>query len=235
VKRIGSEIRAMETAKLFTLIATALAGLVPLAWAGPHGGEGGFAGGAHFGGSHFGGYSGAPRGVPGFSGGARFSGQGIGGLSRSQQQFSYYGDARTSSLAPRSLIRQLPNRSITRYSESAAAISRQQNRAGSLAGRTRVSDPTTSTTRNRQLFNMNHALERHDANWHRNWDRRHAHFHNGHVFVFVNGFWYGFFPWDYFPYYAYNYPYDYYGNPYDYYSYPDDSYPSDYGDQPALC
>jgi His-Xaa-Ser repeat protein HxsA len=43
------------------------------------------------------------------------------------------------------------------------------------------------------------------------------------VFVFVDGFWWGLYPWDYYPYYAYDYgyPYDdygnpYYGNPYDY-------------------
>jgi hypothetical protein len=60
-----------------------------------------------------------------------------------------------------------------------------------------------------------HIAERHDTNWHRDWDRRHAHFDHGRFFVFIDGFWCGldtdFFPWDYFPYYAYDYyPYDYY-------------------------
>ena len=60
-----------------------------------------------------------------------------------------------------------------------------------------------------------HIAERHDANWHGDWDRRHAHFDHGHFFVFVGGFWCGldagFFPWDYLPYYADDYyPYDYY-------------------------
>lgn len=60
-----------------------------------------------------------------------------------------------------------------------------------------------------------HLFARHDGNWHRNWDRRHTHFHRGHFFVFNDGFWFGlddgFFPWDYLPYYAYDYyPYDYY-------------------------
>ena len=59
-----------------------------------------------------------------------------------------------------------------------------------------------------------HIAERHDANWHGDWDRRHAHFDHGHFFVFVDGFWCGldagFFPWDYLPYYAGDYyPYDY--------------------------
>ena len=36
-----------------------------------------------------------------------------------------------------------------------------------------------------------HIAERHDANWHGDWDRRHAHFDHGHFFVFINGFWCG--------------------------------------------
>ena len=62
-----------------------------------------------------------------------------------------------------------------------------------------------------------HIAERHQANWHGNWDRRHAHYHRGRFFVFNDGFWFGlddgFFPWDYLPYYADNYyPYDYYAD-----------------------
>ena len=63
----------------------------------------------------------------------------------------------------------------------------------------------------------NHIAERHDANWHGDWDRRHAHFFNNRFFVFIDGFWCGlddgFFPWDYLPYYADDYyPYDYYAD-----------------------
>jgi len=58
-----------------------------------------------------------------------------------------------------------------------------------------------------------HIAERHDANWHQDWDRRHVHFFRNRFFVFDDGFWFGldpgFFPWDYYPYYDY-YPYDYY-------------------------
>jgi hypothetical protein len=61
-----------------------------------------------------------------------------------------------------------------------------------------------------------HIAERHEANWHGDWDRRHAHFDHDRFFVFSDGFWCGldagFFPWDYYPYYAYDY------NPYDYYT-----------------
>jgi hypothetical protein len=67
------------------------------------------------------------------------------------------------------------------------------------------------------------VLARHDANWHHDWDKHRAHFHNKLVFVFVSGFWWGLYPWDYYPYYADGYyPYDYY-----------DDYPYDYDDQSA--
>jgi hypothetical protein len=79
-----------------------------------------------------------------------------------------------------------------------------------------------------------HIAERHDANWHRDWDRRHAHFFHNRFFVFDNGFWCGldagFFPWDYLPYYAYDYyPYDYYTDVQpDYNTAPDNAYPYGY-------
>jgi len=67
-----------------------------------------------------------------------------------------------------------------------------------------------------------HIAERHDANWHHDWDRRHAHFFHNRFFVFDDGFWFGldlgFYPWDYLPYYSDDYyPYDYYADsqPYD--------------------
>jgi len=67
-----------------------------------------------------------------------------------------------------------------------------------------------------------HIAERHDGNWHGDWDRGHVHFDHGRFFVFDDGFWWGlddgYFPWDYLPYYANDYyPYDYYTDvsPYD--------------------
>ena len=108
------------------------------------------------------------------------------------------------------------------------------NRASSIAGQNRVSNPRTSTAANRQSFVRNHAFERHDANWHRDWDKHRAHFHDNRVFVFVGGFWWGLYPWDYYPYYADDYyPYDYNGYPYDYYNYDYDPY--GYGDQSAYA
>ena len=69
-------------------------------------------------------------------------------------------------------------------------------------------------TSGRPAFNA-HIAERHDQNWHSDWDRRHAHFFHNRFFVFIDGSWCGlddgFFPWDYYPYYTYDYyPYDYY-------------------------
>jgi hypothetical protein len=58
---------------------------------------------------------------------------------------------------------------------------------------------------------MDIVAERHGANWHRDWDRRHAHFFRNRFFVFDDGLWFGlndgFYPYNY-----YGYPYDYYGS-----------------------
>jgi hypothetical protein len=87
----------------------------------------------------------------------------------------------------------------------------------------RVTNPRLTTAQSRQAFVKNHAFDRHDSNWHRDWDRHRAHFDHGHVFVFVNGFWWGLYPWDYYPYYGYGY-----GD----YPYDSDGYPDDYGGYP---
>jgi Putative peptidoglycan binding domain len=219
----------MKTIKIFSLITTALISLSQVTWAGPHGGRGG--GGGHFsGGGRFGGGS---RAAPGFIGGAHF------GSSRAN---SFRGAPRFySSGARMAPIRQHTvtgpaRRSTSQSAGRTASINRQQNRVGSIARRNAgVSNPRVSAPRNRQAFVKNHAFARHDANWHRDWDRRRAHFDHGRVFVFIDGFWWGLDPW-YYPYYAYGYdPYDYYGYPYDYSDYQDDYsdyYPYDYDDQP---
>jgi hypothetical protein len=96
-------------------------------------------------------------------------------------------------------------RSPVRQSPPVAGPNRGvNNSAARTAGRAQV---------NRQIGS--HIAERHDTNWHHDWDRRHAHFDHHRFFVFIDGFWCGlddgFFPWDYYPYYAYDYyPYDYY-------------------------
>ena len=83
-----------------------------------------------------------------------------------------------------------------------------------------------------------HVVARHSADWHHDWDRRHRHFDHGHVFVFIDGFWWGLDP-GFYPYYAYdNYPYDdsgYANNayPYDYYEYSPYNYDDEQGYAPS--
>src|SRR5947199_3622234 len=189
--------------------------LSPTTWAAGHGGGGGGfgggggrGGGGGFGGGHFGGGGrgggvgfGLPAGrfgggVPRFSdGGPRFS-RGI-GMSRTRPHVFPGQNRRINRAAASSVAR---NRGTM---PSAARPSRTFPQHG-LNGRT------------------DHIAERHDANWHRDWDRRHAHFFHNRFFVFDDGFWLGldpgFYPWDYLPYYADDYyPYDYYADdqPYD--------------------
>jgi hypothetical protein len=222
-------------------------------------GGGGFAsGGRSGGGGHIsGGARAAPafsgggvRGAPAFRG-AYFTGRSVGSPSAAPR--FYYGGNRMTAVRPHGFTRPVarstnpyvgrspavtrqPNRVSSIAARSRAtdpristATNRQPNRVGSIAGRSRVSDPRASTAAKRQSFVRSHASERHDANWNRDWDRHHSHFHNGKVFVFIGGLWWGLDPWLY-PYYAYDYyPYDDYGyNPYDY-SY---GYPSDYSANP---
>jgi hypothetical protein len=242
----------MKTTKLLSLALTALVALASTAWAGPHGGgggghfgRGGFGGsyvGGAFRGDHFGGFGGGHftggpigsfngagiRAAPTLSGGgARFSGnRSIGGLNRGSQQFYYYGGARTSAAVARASVRQQPNQSISSNAGRVLTVNRQSNRVNSAVGQKRAPNSRPSTAENRQSFVKNHSFAQHDGNWHRDWDKHHAHFDHGHVFVFVDGFWWGLYPWDYYPYYGYgyggypyNYPYDYSGNPYDGYGY----------------
>ena len=211
------ERNSMKTKRILSIIGLTLLALSPTTWAAGHGGGGGGfggggggggrGGGGGFGGGHFGGGGrgggvgfGLPMGrfgggVPHFSGGGpRFSGR-I-GMSRTRQHV-FSGQSRGINRPASSIAR---NRGMM---PSAARPSRTFPQRG-LNGRT------------------DHIAERHDANWHRDWDRRHAHFFHNRFFVFDDGFWFGlddgFYPWDYLPYYADDYyPYDYYADsqPYD--------------------
>jgi hypothetical protein len=233
-----------------------------------HSGGGGRAGGFAGGGSRaapaF--YGGGFRSAPAFRG-AYYSGGSLGRPSAAPR--FYYGGTRMSAVRPRGFTRPVSGstspytgrspsltRQTNRISSGAprsratdprisTATNRQSNRVGSVANRNRVSDRQPSTTAQRQSFVRNHASERHDGNWHRDWDRHHSHFHNKKVFVFIGGFWWGLDPWLY-PYYAYDYypyddygynPYDYsYGSPYDYSANPYDYYnyaPYDDNEQPG--
>ena len=235
---IGYDLDAMKTITLLGLAGIAFLSLSQPTWAGPRGGGVGFAGGGHGGGGgRVGGFAGggsraAPafygggfRGAPAFrSSGAYFTGGNVGGLSGAPRV--YYGGNHMTAVPSHGFTGSV-GQSTRPYAGRVAAANGQPARIGSIvAGRNRVSDSRTSTAANRQSFVRNHASERHDANnWHRDWDRHHAHFDHNRVFVFVNGFWWGldpgYYPWAYYPYYDYgDYPYNsYYGNPYDYYNY----------------
>jgi hypothetical protein len=80
--------------------------------------------------------------------------------------------------------------------------------SNSRAGQLRSPDRGMTNSVARQSRTTGRNVERHDANWHRDWDRRHAHFFHNRFFVFDDGFWFGFYPYDY--YYPYGDQY-YYG------------------------
>src|SRR5438477_10170761 len=203
----------MRKLGLLSLVGITSIALAQAGWAdhavgigvGPHFGDGigGFRGGALAAG-HVGGGVGSRGGGVGF-GGAHFS-SGVPSFAGAGSRFSSFG--RPSFRQPANEGRS--NRSVTPNIAQNRSVMRPAARP-------------SQTVRQRGLNERtNHIAERHDANWHHDWDRRHAHFDHGHFFVFINGFWCGladgFFPWDYLPYYPNDYyPYDYYADvdPYD--------------------
>ena len=217
-------------------------------------GDGGFAGGSR---AVPVSPAGALRAPPAFRS-AYFTGRTVGGLSRAprvdygrapmpavtSRGFTGSGSRSAPPISGRtSPVTSQQNRAISPAKQNAratnsqvAAIDRQRNREDSLAAQNRASDPRTSTAANPHLFVKNHASERHDGNWHRDWDRHRAHLHHNRVFVFIDGFWWGLYPWDFYGAYpnnGYVYPY---GDGYSYggpstYNYSDDYYdPSSYDD-----
>src|SRR6266481_7126838 len=119
------------------------------------------------------------------------------------------------SVTPSLGARTAANRPLNRFSSTRNPVGQ---RPATASNRPAIASAARSpgTAAHRGLNGRtDHISERHDANWHRDWDRRHAHFDHDRFFVFDNGFWFGldsgFFPWDYLPYYAGDYyPYDYY-------------------------
>jgi Putative peptidoglycan binding domain len=221
------------------LVGITFAALGPATWAAGHGGGGGggfhggggFGGGGFhgggfrgggFGGGHVGGGVGSRGGGVGF-GGARFSG-GVPNFAGGGPRFSSFGHPSSRhpiyegrvgrSVTPSIGARTASNR---RFSSTRNAVGQ---RSGAASNRAAIASAARSPGKaaHRGLNGRtDHIAERHDANWHRHWDRRHAHFFHNRFFVFDNGFWFGlddgFFPWDYLPYYAGDYyPYDYYTN-----------------------
>ncbi len=110
------------------------------------------------------------------------------------------------------------------YAGRNATVARQQNRSAPLTRQNMRASNAQSSAAVRRAIDNHRVFARHDGNWHHDWDRHRAHFDHGHVFVFADGFWWGLYPWDYYPYYAYGSdPSDYYGYPYGYEDYPYDS------------
>jgi hypothetical protein len=205
---------------------------------GYHGGGGGFSGGGRTGGG--GGRAGPVGGGGGFRGGGFHAAAPVFGGARGSFVMGArgggvgFGMPRYSSFGARPLYRRpvydngRVGRSVTPSLAGRTAVSQPQNRFSSIrnpvgqrpaaafnsAGiASAARSPGTVAPRGLN-GRTDHIAERHDANWHRDWDRRHAHFFHNRFFVFDNGFWFGlddgFFPWDYLPYYAGDYyPYDY--------------------------
>src|SRR5438445_4928755 len=154
------------------------------------GGFGGFYGGALAAG-HVGGGVGSRGGGVGF-GGSRFSG-GVPNFAGAGSRFSSFG--RPSFRRPANEGR--PNRSVT------PNIAHNGN---AMPSATR---PSQIVPQHGLKGLTNHVAQRHDGNWHHDWDRGHIHFDHGRFFVFDDGLWLGLdsglFPWDYLPYYANDY------------------------------
>src|SRR6266403_2075607 len=207
----------------------------PIAWAAGHGGGGGgFAGGGgHFGGGGFpgGGFGGGFRGggfgaggvrsAPYMYGGTHFAGRSLGG---STGAFRYYNGGSRTSAARTYQFSGRGNQSMKSPAGANATVARQQNRPASLTRQNMRTSNTQSAAAVRRAMANHRVFARHDGNWHHDWDRHHAHFDHGHVFVFTDGFWWGLYPWDYYPYGDYSsYPSDSYSDPYGYNDYPYDS------------
>jgi Putative peptidoglycan-binding domain-containing protein len=199
----------MKILRLLSLTGVILLASVYAGWAAPHGGGGGGFGGGHFGGG--GGHVGVGGGL---NGGVRAGGP-----------FYYshgmrFGNSATQFAAPsarmplsRPHVFNGPNRAIANRSTTNRMIT---SRPGATNGTMGMTTRRSATSPRPPLGGRtDHIAERHEANWHGDWDRRHAHFDHGRFFIFDEGFWFGldagYFPWDYYPYDAYDYyPYDYY-------------------------
>ena len=243
----GTELEHMKAKQFISLIVgiTSVA-LSPMAWAAGHGGGGGFAGGGQFGGGgfHGGGFSGvghagggaAARGggvgfggmrgsgfsaAPHMYGGTHFASRSFGGPTSA---FRYYNGGSRPSAARTYQFSGRGNQSMKSYAGRNVTVARQQNRpVASTRQNMRISHAQSAASVRRAMAN-HRVFARHDGNWHHDWDKHRAHFDHGHVFVFIDGFWWGLYPWDYYPDYAYGSdPSDYYGYPYGYDDYPYDS------------
>lgn len=227
-----------------TSIALAHAGWAGPHGGGGGGGGGGFGGGGFRGGGgggfHSGGFGGAPHFAGGgfsapysVSRGAAYRGGGVGFGAYHPSTVPHVATAPThvrsvvpsrSTTVQSSGGRPTPNlanagrgnRTGNNQGRGATAVNRPNN-AGSLNNRNgQASRPTVARPSNEAALSRDHHIfARESGAQHRDWDRRHAHFFNGHWFCWDGAFWIGlddgYYPWDFYPYYGYDYyPYDYY-------------------------
>jgi hypothetical protein len=218
IKQIISLIVALTSVALSSMVCAAPQGG---GGGGFHGGGGGFqGGGARGGGGGFrssgvagsqvgGARFGAPHVV---SGGAINRGGGVGfSMPRRSAELPHIANGVTRvqpSVPSRSPVLSNPGRHPTAGLTNAGRVNRPGNNPARTATAAR---PSNEATFSRQ----NHIFARENGAQHRDWDRRHAHFFNGHWFCWDGAFWIGlddgYYPWDFYPYYAYDYyPYDYY-------------------------
>jgi putative peptidoglycan binding protein len=246
----------MKITNLVSLISTALVALSQTAWAGSGGGfhGGGFGGGFRGGGFAAGGFRGGALPAQPVGGGAMSRGGGVGfGSPRvggvhsapymyrgtqfagrsyggSTGTFRYYNGGSRTSAARTYQFSGRGNQSMKSYAGRNPTVAPQQTRSASPTRQNIRTSTAQSSAAVRRAMANHRVFARHDGNWHHDWDKHHAHFDHGHVFVFTDGFWWGLYPWDYYPYDAYgSYPSDSYDYPYSYNDYPNDSY--DYNTQ----
>jgi len=204
----------MKTKIIFSLVSLLLVALTDPAWA--RGGGGGFGGGGFGGGGHFGGGGGFGGGRPG-GGAFHSSARGFGGGRPAYFYSRGMGFARPGNAHVRSPIQQSHSSArTTRIDHGITNSATHSTQSAQLHASNSAIHSAQATQRATLNGRTDHISERHNAaNWHSDWDRRHSHFFHNRFFVFDDGFWFGldsgFFPWDYYPYYAYDYyPYDYY-------------------------
>jgi hypothetical protein len=227
----------MKTKTLTNLvIGIALSALAPTSWAAGRGG-GGFHGGGFGGGAHS------------FGGGAGFSARSFTAprITTSQNRTTtapfrsagFRASALTGRIQTGTNFRSVAGATLRQNSTAAAAAARpstpatqlragvRQGIAGSTARNSAVAQQNRAAAQQTGLNGRtDHIADRHDANWHGNWDRRRAYYENNRWYAFNGYYWIGlddgYYPWDYYPYYTYDYyPYDYYvGTP--------DNLPADY-------
>ena len=189
----------MKTKTVFSLVSLLVVALSHPAWA--RGGGGG--GGAHFGGGGFGG------------GGGFWWWRWISWRSRISRRRFW----RTSLLVRRAAaygrpVYVRPQSQIARPTTHAPVFRQPRSSVSAMGNRTARTTPTSHSVAPNSAVRpsenaRNHIFAREDGNRHRDWDRRGAHFWNGHWWAWDEAFRIGlddgFYPWDYYPYYAYDY------------------------------